>query len=72
MFCTVTVSKRPESPAALEAKISPPVSSTKPGFHFGVKDIPLAIKSLLYNGTFMSLNLAGASESMCFRMQSCY
>ena len=61
----VTVSKQSEDAAASEAKISPTVSSTKPGFHLRVKDIPSALKSLLCNATFMSLNLAGASESMC-------
>ena len=63
--CTVAVSKRSEAATASEAKISATVSSTKPGFHLKVKDIPSALKSLLCNATFMSLNLAGASESTC-------
>jgi len=58
------VSKRCEASAAADMQLSPSVSSTNPGFLLQVKDIPAALKSLLSNATFMSLNMAGACESM--------
>jgi len=62
---TVTASKQSEAAdAAADGQISRSVSSTNPAFVFRVKDIPSALKSLLGNATFMSLNMAGACESM--------
>jgi len=58
------VSKRSEADAAADVQITHSVPSTNPGFVFRVKDIPSALKSLLCNATFMSLNMAGACESM--------
>jgi len=62
---SVAVSNRSKADAASEVQISQAVTSTNPGFLFRVKDIPPALKSLLCNATFMSLNMAGACESVC-------
>lgn len=67
----LTVSSRSEAVAASEVQMSLTVSSTNPGFLLRVKDIPLALKSLLCNATFMSLNMAGACESMHCNMLGC-
>ena len=37
-------------------------SSSKPGIGGAIRDIPLSLKVLLTNPTFMFLNMAGASE----------
>ena len=39
-------------------------TTESPGFGAGIRDIPLAIKVLVTNPTFMFLNMAGASEGM--------
>ena len=49
-------------PAAIECEDDEGVTVAKPGFRMSVREIPLSLKNLLCNQTFMALNLAGACE----------